>query len=42
MERELEKEEHRKGLWHMMMVKSLWRGLQEHTMAPSAVTHRPS
>ena len=40
MERELGKEGHRKGLWHMVIVKSLWRGLQEHTVAPEAVAHR--
>ena len=40
MERELGKEGHRKGLWHMVIVKSLWRGLQEHTVAPHAVAHR--
>ena len=34
MEREPEKEGHRKGVWHMVIVKSLWRGLQEHTVAP--------
>ena len=40
MERVLGKEGHRKGLWHMVIVKSLWRGLQEHTVAPEAVAHR--
>ena len=40
MQRELGKEGHRKGLWHMVIVKSLWRGLQEHTVAPEAVAHR--
>ena len=40
MERELGKEGHRKGLWHMVIVKSLWRGLQEHTVAPEVVAHR--
>ena len=40
MESELGKEGHRKGLWHMVIVKSLWRGLQEHTVAPEAVAHR--
>ena len=40
VERELGKEGHRKGLWHMVMVKPLWRALQEHTVAPEAMTHR--
>ena len=40
MERVLGKEGHRKGLWHMVIVKSLWRGLQEHTVVPEAVAHR--
>ena len=40
MERELGKEGHRKGLWHMVIVKSPWRGLQEHTVAPEAMAHR--
>ena len=40
MERDLEKEGHRKGLWDMVMVKSLWRGLQEPTGAPKVVAHR--
>ena len=40
MERELGKEGHRKGLSHMMIVKSLWRALQEHTLAPEAMAHR--
>ena len=34
MEREPGKEGHRKGVWHMVIVKSLWRGLKEHTVAP--------
>ena len=34
MERELGKEGHRKGLWHIVIVKSLWGGLQGHTIAP--------
>ena len=34
MERELGKEGHHMGLWHMVIVKSHWRGLQEHTVAP--------
>ena len=40
MERELGKEGHPKGLWHMMIVKSLWRALQEHTVAPETMAHR--
>ena len=40
VERELGKEGHHKGLWHMMIVKSLWRALQEHTVAPEAMAHR--
>ena len=40
MERELGKEGHRKGLWHMVIVKQLWRALQEHTSAPEAMAHR--
>ena len=40
MERWLGKEGHPKGLWHMVIVKSLWRELQEHTVAPEAVAHR--
>ena len=40
MERELRKEGHRKGLWHMVIVKSLWRALQEHTVAPETMAHR--
>ena len=40
MERELGKGGHRKGLWHMVFVKSLWRELQEHMVAPEAVGHR--
>ena len=39
IERELGKEGHRKRWWHMVIVKSLWRGLQEHTEAPQAVAH---
>ena len=39
MERELGKEGHRKVLWHMVIVKSLRRELQEHTLAPEAVAH---
>ena len=40
MERELGKEGHHRGLWHMVIVQSLWRGLQEHTVGPEAVAHR--
>ena len=40
MERELGKEGIRKGLWHMVIVKSLWRALQEHTVASEAMVHR--
>ena len=40
MEREVGKEGHRKGLRHMVIVKSLWRALQEHTVAPKAVANR--
>ena len=29
-----------KELWHMVIVKSLWRALQEHTVAPEAMPHR--
>ena len=40
MERELGKEGHRQRLWHMVIVESLWRALQEHTVAPEAMAHR--
>ena len=40
VERELGKEGHRKGLWHMVIVKPLWQALQEHTVAPEAMAHR--
>ena len=40
MERGLGKEGHHKALWHMVIVKSLWRVLQEHTVAPEVVAHR--
>ena len=40
VERKLRKAGHRKGLWHMVIVKSLWRALQEHTVAPEAMAHR--
>ena len=41
MERQLGKEGHRKGLWHMVIVKLLWRALQEHTVAPETMAQRP-
>ena len=31
---------HQKGLLHMVMVRSLWRALLEHTVAPEAMAHR--
>ena len=40
VEREPGKEGHRNELWHMVIVKSLWRALQEHTVAPEAMAHR--
>ena len=40
VERELGKEGHRKGLWHMVIVKSLWRAFQDDTVAPEAMAHR--
>ena len=40
MERELGEEGHRKGLWHMVIVKSLWRALQDHTVARKAMAQR--
>ena len=40
VERELGKEAHRKGLWHIVIVKSPWRALQEHTVASEAMAHR--
>ena len=40
MERELGKEGHRKGLWHMVIVKPLWQALQGHTVALEAMAHR--
>ena len=40
VERELGKEGHGKVLWHMVIVNSLWRTLQEHTVAPEAMAHR--
>ena len=40
MERELGKKGHRNGLWHMVIVKSLGRALQEHTVAPETMAHR--
>ena len=39
VEKELEKEGHRKGLWHIVRVKPLWQALQEHTVAPEAMAH---
>ena len=38
--RELGNEGHHKGLWHMVMVKPLWRALQEHRVAQEAMAHR--
>ena len=40
MERVLGEDGHRKGLWHMVIVKLLWRALQEHTVAPETMAHR--
>ena len=40
VEGELGKEGHRKGLWHMVIVETRWRALQEHTVAPEAMAHR--
>ena len=40
VERELVKDGHRKGLWHMVIVKPLVRALQEHTVAAEAMAHR--
>ena len=40
VERELGKEGHCKGLWHMVIVKPLWRAHHEHTVAPEAMAHR--
>ena len=40
VERELGEKRPRKGLWHMVIVKSLWRALQKHTVAPEAMAHR--
>ena len=40
MGRELGKKGNHKGPWHMVIVKSLWRRLQWHTVAPEVVTHR--
>ena len=40
VERELGKEGYRKGLWHMVIAKSLWQALQEHTVASEAMAHR--
>ena len=40
VERELGKEGSRKGLWHLVIVKPLWRALQEHIVASEAMAHR--
>ena len=40
MGRELGEGGHRKGLWHTVIVKSLWRGLREHTVAPEVGAQR--
>ena len=39
-EKELGKEGHRKGLWHIVIVKPLWPALRDHTVAPEAMAHR--
>ena len=39
IERELGKEGHCKELWHMVIVKSLWRVVQEHTGAPETMVY---
>ena len=39
-ERELGKEGHPKGLWHMVIVKPLWRALRKHTVTPEGMVHR--
>ena len=41
VERELGKEGHRKGLCHMVIVKPLWRALEEHTVAAEAMALMP-
>ena len=40
MEREPGKEGHCKGFRHTVIVKSLWRGLEEYTVAPEVVARR--
>ena len=40
VEREIGREGHRKGMLHMVIVKSLWWGLQEHTVAPDVMAYR--
>ena len=40
MERVLGKEGHRKRMWHMVIVKSLWWKLGEHTVALEVMAHR--
>ena len=40
LDRELGTENHGKGFWHMVILKSLWWGLQEHTVAPEVMAHR--
>ena len=40
IERELGKEGHRKGLWHMVIVKLPWRALQRHRVAPETMVHK--
>ena len=40
MGREIGKEGHRKGLWHMVIVKALCQGLQEHIVAAEDMDHR--
>ena len=39
MESELGEKGHCKGLWHMVIMRSPWRGLQEHTVVPEVVAH---
>ena len=40
MEKELGKEGQRKELGHMVIVKLLWWGLEEHMLAPEVMAHR--
>ena len=40
MQQDLRREAHRKGFWHVVIVKSLCWGLQEHTVAPDVMVHR--